>query len=205
MNLERTNGSFIVLLVSLFESESWPKKTNQLSESSPYFIFRSGESWPNCYRKRVNWWWILTYRFCWKGEQRWRLEVGRFKMPFDACISINAWETFKMKYSEKCSNNSNKTVTNKQTVCSSNTSLLFLRCHVVLECIKCFAVLGDFDLLICIFFLLNSVLRLLKLVFFFIWVVSMLISDYGFWWIIVDWCFYIKMLVFLFFSLLLET
>ena len=22
-----------------------------------------------------------------KGEQRWRLEVGRFKMPFDACIS----------------------------------------------------------------------------------------------------------------------
>ena len=35
----------------------------------------------------MNWWWILTLRFCWKGEQRWRLEVGRFKMVFDGCIS----------------------------------------------------------------------------------------------------------------------
>ena len=24
--------------------------------------------------------------FFWKGEPRWRLEVGRLKMPFDACI-----------------------------------------------------------------------------------------------------------------------
>ena len=36
----------------------------------------------------MNWWWILTLQFCWKGEQRWRLEVGRFKMAFDACIRI---------------------------------------------------------------------------------------------------------------------
>ena len=62
------------------------EKTNQLGESSPNFIFTGvnldliilenrwidGESWPK--------------RFCWKGEQRWRLEVVKFKMPFDACI-----------------------------------------------------------------------------------------------------------------------
>ena len=61
---------------------------NQLGESLPNFIFAvvnldpivlekrwtDGESWP--------------LRFCWKGEQRWRLEVGRFKMAFDACINI---------------------------------------------------------------------------------------------------------------------
>ena len=49
--------------------------------------FRGGESWPNHFGKEVNWWWILTKRFCWKGEQRWRLEVGRLKMPFNACIN----------------------------------------------------------------------------------------------------------------------
>ena len=43
--------------------------------------FCGGESWPNYFGKEVNWW------FCWKGEQKWRLEVGRFKMPFDACIN----------------------------------------------------------------------------------------------------------------------
>ena len=62
------------------------EKTNQLGESSPNFIFAvvnldpiilekrwiDGESWPN--------------DFCWKGELRWRLKVGRFKMPFDGCI-----------------------------------------------------------------------------------------------------------------------
>ena len=65
------------------------EKTNQFGESSSIFIFAvvnldpiiwekrwiDGESWPS--------------DFCWKGEQRWRLEVGRFKMPFDACVSVN--------------------------------------------------------------------------------------------------------------------
>ena len=37
----------------------------------------------------MNWWWILTLWFCWKGEQRWRLEVGRFKISFDACINTH--------------------------------------------------------------------------------------------------------------------
>ena len=49
--------------------------------------FCGGESWPNYFGKKVNWWRILTYWFCWKGEQRWRLEVGRFKMPFDGWIT----------------------------------------------------------------------------------------------------------------------
>ena len=76
------------LLFCLFESESWPKKTNQPGKSWPNFIFAAmnldsiviekrwtdDESWPNDFVK--------------KGEQRWKLEVGRFKMPFDVCIGI---------------------------------------------------------------------------------------------------------------------
>ena len=49
--------------------------------------FCGGEPWPNYVGKEVNWWWILTYRFCWKREQRWRVEVGRFKMSFDTCMN----------------------------------------------------------------------------------------------------------------------
>ena len=61
---------FVVLLFSLFESESWPRKTNQLGESSPNFIFAevnldpffffflkkkwiNGESWPNDFVGKV--------------------------------------------------------------------------------------------------------------------------------------------------------
>ena len=70
-----------------------------LEKKSAWWIFTQlyfcdDESWPNCYRKKVNWWWILNQRFCWKGEQRWRLEVGRFKMPFDALI--------KAKWAQNC-------------------------------------------------------------------------------------------------------
>ena len=64
------------------------EKTNQLGESSPNFIFAvvnldpiilekrwiDGESWPNDSVEKVT-----------RGE---RLEVGRFKMPFDACIKL---------------------------------------------------------------------------------------------------------------------
>ena len=63
------------------------QKTNQLGESSPNFILAvvkldpiilekrwiDGESWPNDFVEKVN-----------RGED----EVGRFKMPFDACINI---------------------------------------------------------------------------------------------------------------------
>ena len=56
----------------------------------------------NLHPTLFSWWWILTQLFWkrgelmvnpdltifWKGEQRWRLEVGRFKLPFDACINV---------------------------------------------------------------------------------------------------------------------
>ena len=62
------NRRFIVLLFCLFESESWPRKKNQLGESSPNFIFTAlkldpiviekrwtdGESWPNVFVEKVN-------------------------------------------------------------------------------------------------------------------------------------------------------
>ena len=34
----------------------------------------------------MKWWWILTLRISLRGEQRWRLEEGRFKVVFDGCI-----------------------------------------------------------------------------------------------------------------------
>ena len=52
-----------------------------------YPIFCVGESWPNYFGNEVNWWWILTLRISWRGEQRWRLEEGRFKVVFDGCIN----------------------------------------------------------------------------------------------------------------------
>ena len=67
------------------------EKTNHLSESSPNFIFTVVNLDPIILEKR----WIdgeswLTISSCWKGEQRWRLEVGKFKMPFDACINTES-------------------------------------------------------------------------------------------------------------------
>ena len=84
VNLKRT-------CVLLFYYFLYLKVNLDLEKKSAWWIFtqlyfRGGESWPNYFWREVNWWWILTLRFCWKGEQRWRLEVGRFKMPFDACI-----------------------------------------------------------------------------------------------------------------------
>ena len=35
----------------------------------------------------MNWWWILTLLISLRGEQRWRLEEGRFKVVFDGCIN----------------------------------------------------------------------------------------------------------------------
>ena len=52
--------------------------------------FQGDEYLPNCYGKEVNWWSILTQRFWWKGEQRWTLEEGRFKMQIDARIETHA-------------------------------------------------------------------------------------------------------------------
>ena len=71
------NRHFIVLLFCLFESESWPRKNKSAWWIFTQLYFHNSESWPSCYRKKKD---------CWKGEQRWRLEVGRFKMPFDVCI-----------------------------------------------------------------------------------------------------------------------
>ena len=86
VNLERTcillSYYFVYLKVN-FDLEK--NKSAWRIFTQPYFC--GGESWPNCFGKEVSWWWILTQRFCGKGEQRWRLELGRFKMPFDACIS----------------------------------------------------------------------------------------------------------------------
>ena len=62
-----TSVCFIILF-SLFESESWPRKTNQFGESLPNFIFTTvnrdptvlekrwtdGESWPNDFVVKVN-------------------------------------------------------------------------------------------------------------------------------------------------------
>ena len=62
-----TNVRFIVLF-SLFQSESWPRKRNQLGESSPNFIFAvvnldpyilekrwiDGVSWPKDFVEKVN-------------------------------------------------------------------------------------------------------------------------------------------------------
>ena len=82
-----TNARFILLLFCLFESESWPKINESAWWIFTLLYFRGGESWPNCFGKEVNWWWILTLRFCWKGEQRWRLEVGRFKMALTHALT----------------------------------------------------------------------------------------------------------------------
>ena len=62
-----------------------------VAKISPYWIltypiFCVGESWPNYFGNEVNWWWILTLRISWRGEQGWRLEEGRFKLVFDGCI-----------------------------------------------------------------------------------------------------------------------
>ena len=35
----------------------------------------------------MNWWWILTWWFCW-SEQRWRLE-GEFKRKIEGCITLD--------------------------------------------------------------------------------------------------------------------
>ena len=84
--------AFYSFIIFSFESESFPKISKSASWFFTQLYFHGGESWLNCFRKKVNWWWILTYRFCWKGEQRWRLEVGRFKMPFDACIRPRVYQ-----------------------------------------------------------------------------------------------------------------
>ena len=76
------------IIVFIWKSP-WPRKNK-----SPWWIFtqlyfRGSESWLQLFWKRGAWWWILTHRFCWKGElQRWILEVGRFKIPFDKCIRV---------------------------------------------------------------------------------------------------------------------
>ena len=86
MNLERTGVLLFYYFVYLKVNLDL-EKTNPLDEPSPNFIFAAANLDPIVIEKKVNWWWILTYRFCWKRKQRWRLEVSRFKMPFDACIN----------------------------------------------------------------------------------------------------------------------
>ena len=56
---EQVFNCFIILLL-LFESESWPRKKKSAWWIFTQLYFRGGESSPNCYRKKVNWWWILT-------------------------------------------------------------------------------------------------------------------------------------------------
>ena len=83
MNLERT--WVLIFYHSVYLKVNLDlEKTNQLGESSHNFIFTvvnldpivlkrwtDGESWPNDFVEKVN-----------RGEDG----VGRFKMPFDACI-----------------------------------------------------------------------------------------------------------------------
>ena len=78
---------FIILFIWkwIFDLE----KTNQLAESSPNFSFAAVNLDPIVIEKKnrklmVNLY--LTTLF--KVEQRWRLEVGRFRMPFDTCIKL---------------------------------------------------------------------------------------------------------------------
>ena len=85
VNLERT-CILLFYYFLYFKVNLDLEKTNHLGESSPNFIFAvvnldpiilemrwiDGESWPNNFDEKVN--------------RRWILEVGRFKMPFDACI-----------------------------------------------------------------------------------------------------------------------
>ena len=81
---ERTFYSFIILFIWkwILTENKWISLVNlYLTLFSRWWILTQ------CFWKEVNWWRILTLRFCWKGEQRWRLEVGRFKMAFDACIN----------------------------------------------------------------------------------------------------------------------
>ena len=93
VNLEQ--AFFFVLSFCLFESESWPRMNKSAWWIFTQLFFCGGEFWPNCFTKEVNWWWILTQQFCCKGEQRWRFEVGRFKMPFDGCLAT--WHLAKMR------------------------------------------------------------------------------------------------------------
>ena len=86
----KTRRLYVELFEDIFLRSSFlqgsPTILNHLCLSSPtsrQTHIYLGESWPSCFRKEVNWWWILTQWFCCKGEHRWRLEVGRFKMPFD--------------------------------------------------------------------------------------------------------------------------
>ena len=83
------DGAFYSFLFCLFESEFWPRKNKSVWWIFTQLYFCSGGSRPSCFEEEVNWWWILTQRFCWKGEQRWRLEVGRFKTSFDVCINTH--------------------------------------------------------------------------------------------------------------------
>ena len=88
VNLERT--CILLFYYFLYFKVNLPRKNKPAWWIFTQFYFWDCESWPNYFGKEVNWWWILTWRFRWNGEQRWRLEVGRFKMPFDACISTKA-------------------------------------------------------------------------------------------------------------------
>ena len=83
------------------ESFSWPRlfvnglnlafQNVQHGESWPY-PFPGQKSWLNCFENEVNWLWILTLQLPSSGKQRWRLEVGRFKLVFDGCIKIRIWD-----------------------------------------------------------------------------------------------------------------
>ena len=85
VNLERT-CIFLFYYFLCLKVNLDLEKTNQLGESSPNIIFAVVNLDPNILEKR----WIdgesWPNDFVEKGEQKWRLEVGRFKMPFDMCI-----------------------------------------------------------------------------------------------------------------------
>ena len=85
-NLEWTCILLFYYFLCLKVNLDLEKKQISLVNLHPTFFFTAVNLDPLVKEKKVNWQWILTKRFCWKGEQRWRLEVGRFKMPFDACI-----------------------------------------------------------------------------------------------------------------------
>ena len=97
VNLERTCILLFYYFLCLKVNPDL-EKAYQLGESSPDFIFGvvnldpiilekgwiDGESWPKDFVGKVN--------------QRWRLEVGRFKISFDACIKSSVCYLVLEKY-----------------------------------------------------------------------------------------------------------
>ena len=102
-----TNMRFTVLLFSLFESESWPRKNKSAWWIFTKLYFHGGESRPNYLGKEVNWWMmvnpdltILLQRWTevktWGGEVQdalWRVHKKGQAMSSVAMGNFEPWLT----------------------------------------------------------------------------------------------------------------